>query len=346
MTFVSKPFSAFVAATPDALDYLALRDEVENDPTLTGLLAPEPFNVVAESDTTVALDFTLALTGPQDAALDAVIAAHLGNPLDFGNATTAWIRTVDPTTAETLANGNYRDGDSWLNKTNSRSFLKLKEEPLGTALWHRTNTGGSPNVAQASADLADSLFFAGAHEPNQVLVTSSVGALLRPLSSLKSRVIFSKDFEIIANNSDWDIDSEAPSVDDPLNDSIKVRRFDDSTERGVGFFLFVPAGSLILSIDIVNRAQTAPGASSIVKLLWRARAIPDGAAVGSWNTPVALDDIVIPTDNFFRTVNQVNTVAALGLVQDTLYQIEITRTSTGNTLSGNWLLPGIKLESA
>ncbi len=346
MTFVSKPFSAFVAATPNALDYLALRDEVEKDPTLTGLLAPEPFNVVAESDTTVALDFTLALTGPQDAALDAVIAAHLGNPLDFGNATTAWVRTVDPTTANTLANGNYKDGDSWLNTVSSRSFVKLKESPPNTALWHRTNTGGGPGVSQVSADLADSLFFAGAHEPNQVLVTSSLGALLRPLSALKSRVIFAKDFDLIANNSDWDIDKEASLEPDPLNDSIPIREYDDNTEEAVGFFLFVPAGSLILSIDLVNRAQTAPVSSSIVKLLWRARAIPNGLAIGSWNAPVPLDDLVIPTDNFFRTVNQTKTVAALGLVQDTLYQIQISRTSVGNTLSGNWLLAGTRMESA
>lgn len=150
------------------------------------------------------------------------------------------------------------------------------------------------------------------------------------------------------NSADWTINSLAPVVADPTNSSLLVRQFNDTTEQGVGALVTVPVGATNATFRFKGRAQTAPGAARIVQPRVYVRAIPDNAAVGPWGSAVNLTNIDIPTNAFFQYDSQTVAIGTLGMAPGNLYQIEVTRRTTGLTggtnLTGNWLLAELMVE--
>lgn len=147
-------------------------------------------------------------------------------------------------------------------------------------------------------------------------------------------------------NSDWAINALAPVVTDPLNASLKVRQFSNSVEQGVGFMVTIPQGATQVTVKMRGRAQTAPGASSVVQPRLYTRAIPNNAAVSAWSAAIDLPNIAIPTNTNFQYYS---TTFALGggFIGGNTYNIELTRKVsglTGTNLASNFLLVSLELE--
>jgi len=149
------------------------------------------------------------------------------------------------------------------------------------------------------------------------------------------------------NSANWIVNAMAPAAADSLNAALTVRRFDDTTEEGVGFILRIPASATNIIIGMVTRAQTAPGAARTVGVKLYFRQIPDNAAVsttwaGANDGSHVLADIAIPANTNFQYATQTLALTATtpDLVADKLYQVEVTRINptAGTELVGDWNL--------
>lgn len=150
-------------------------------------------------------------------------------------------------------------------------------------------------------------------------------------------------------NSDFAVNALAPVVTDPSFASLNVRQFSNTTEQGVACLVSIPASATTMTVKIRGRAQTAPGAASVVQPRLYYRLLPNNAAVGAWSAAQELNNIPIPTNANFQYSTQVVSLATLGLSAGNLYQFEITRRVTGvvgTNLAANFLMPEITLEFA
>ena len=148
------------------------------------------------------------------------------------------------------------------------------------------------------------------------------------------------------DNADWAVNATALEVADSANAALIVRRFDDTTEEGVGFSIAPPAGTTSLKFTFVARAQTAPGAARTVGLKLYNRGIPDNAAVESWNAGTILADIDIPTNAFFQYDTETITLSTLGMTVGEDTQLQLTRIDpvAGTELTGDWNLRALQVE--
>ena len=133
------------------------------------------------------------------------------------------------------------------------------------------------------------------------------------------------------SNSDFAINALAPVATDPTYTSLNIRSFSNTTETGVACLVSVPTGATSLTVKIKGRAQTAPGAASVVQPRLYYRALPNNAAVSTWSAAQELANISIPTNANFQYSSQTITLATLGLTAGNLYQFEFTRRVTGVT---------------
>jgi hypothetical protein len=142
------------------------------------------------------------------------------------------------------------------------------------------------------------------------------------------------------NSANWAVNALAPASADAANTGLVVRRFDDTTEEGIGFLIELPAGATNITISPRGRAQTAPGGAAAVVLKLYNRDVPDNAAVGSWSAGTSLTAIDIPTNAYFQYDNQTISFATLGITAGRVTQFELTRTGTagGDTLTGDYTL--------
>ena len=168
-----------------------------------------------------------------------------------------------------------------------------------------------------------------------------------------AKVVFGARYSYFANSldtpfgTDFPISALSPVVTDPLYTALSVRSFSNTVEQGVGFTCSIPPGATQVTFKFRGRPTTAPGVSSVVQPRLYSRKIPNGAAVTAWSAAVDLANIVIPTNNFFQYAQQTFTLAALGLVEDSLYQFELTRRFAGvvgTNLANNFLMAEITLE--
>lgn len=145
---------------------------------------------------------------------------------------------------------------------------------------------------------------------------------------------------------DWAVNALAPATADSNNDGLTVRLFDDTTEEGVGFSLFIPSGKTNIKFMFVSRAETAPGATKTVKIRIYERGIPDNAAVDAWSAANAMADISIPINENFQVDTETKTLASLGLTANQLHQFEFTRNAAdaGDDLVGDWALKLLQVE--
>jgi len=147
-------------------------------------------------------------------------------------------------------------------------------------------------------------------------------------------------------NSDWTVNSLAPSSADTLNPALPVRRFDDTTEEGVGAGITIPENTVNIVFGFKSRAQTAPGSAQTVQPTLYNRLVPDNAAVGAWSSALNLTTISIPTNTNFQYDTQTISLATLGWSAGEHRQLELTRRGTqpGDTLSGDWNLLEMTVE--
>lgn len=150
------------------------------------------------------------------------------------------------------------------------------------------------------------------------------------------------------DSSDWSVNANAAIATDSNNAALKVRRFDDTTEEGAGFCMFVPSGIAKMKLHLVSRAETAPGSAAGVGITQHYRKIPSGAAVSSWVQYDLPTDISIPTNEYWQYDEWEIDLASLSTAIDAgnEYQFEITRNTadSGDTLSGDWTLLALGVE--
>lgn len=150
-------------------------------------------------------------------------------------------------------------------------------------------------------------------------------------------------FPVVA---DWAVAASAPQVVDTNNDSLSVRSFDDTAEEGVGFLTYVPAGSTVLTLTIVSRAETAPGAPATVVPRLYVRGISPDVPIGAWSPGLDLTSVDVPANENFQYDSETVTLAALGVSAAQVLQFELTRNpgAVGDTLVGDWDLLLVRVE--
>ena len=230
-----------------------------------------------------------------------------GGSLIINNATTSFSFDSESThirhnlTATTDPGQNddntagYEVGSLWVNVTSDEAFLNV-DAATGAAIW--------PSITDSGGAGFPSYDFPA------VKLTSSLTA-------------------------DWAVNGNAPVVEDSNNSGFSVRLSDDTTEEGFGFEITIPTGATNMQIYTLARAETTPGGAVVAKPLFYEREITDGAAVGSWSSSVALTDIDLAANEFFVEDVTDKTLASWGVDEGQTHQIQITRTSASDTLSGD-----------
>jgi hypothetical protein len=133
---------------------------------------------------------------------------------------------------------------------------------------------------------------------------------------------------------------------DTVNAALNVRRFDDTTQEGVGFGLTIPPSATNMTLYFKSRAQTAPGGTVGVQPVLYFRTVPDNAAVSSWSAGTQLTPLSFPTNTNWQYDSQTLTLSSLSLTAGNFVQFEITRLGTDgdDTLTGDWVLLELTLE--
>lgn len=150
---------------------------------------------------------------------------------------------------------------------------------------------------------------------------------------------------VTPNNADWAVNALAPMSADSNNAGLTVRLFDDTVEEGVGFQTLIPLGVTKMVVEIKSRAETGPAGARTVGLKLYNRKVPNNAAVGSWSSGLALNDLDIPTNEYFQYDLQALTLASLGVTAGEETQFELTRVNPvgGTELVGDWILNCVQL---
>lgn len=147
-------------------------------------------------------------------------------------------------------------------------------------------------------------------------------------------------------NANWAVNALAPLSADTVNAALPVRRFDDTTQEGVGFMLSIPSTAVSIKFNFKHRPQTAPGGSVGVVYTYYVRTINNNAAISAWSAAVDFATQTIPANANFQYATQTITLATLGITAGNLVQFEITRrgTQAGDTLTGDLDLTELQLE--
>jgi hypothetical protein len=126
-----------------------------------------------------------------------------------------------------------------------------------------------------------------------------------------------------------------------VNNAIPVRAFDQTTEEGVGFSLYIPEYAVGMQIRLVGRAKVAPASAKNVVPRLYFRGINDNAAVSAWSVSAYdMNAIVIPTNLYFQYDVQTIALTDLNIAKGRVYQFELTRKTSGVTdnLATDWYL--------
>lgn len=148
------------------------------------------------------------------------------------------------------------------------------------------------------------------------------------------------------DSADWAVNALAPAGADGTNTAEVVRFFDDTTEEGVGFTSFLPAGTSNLEFEFVFWANTAPGATRTFAFKLYARRLQNDTAIGAY-TNFTMSDFSVPNNR--RPQIQSKTVAyssfGTALVAGAVYTFELTRVNpaAGTELVGDLNLRAFRL---
>ena len=142
-------------------------------------------------------------------------------------------------------------------------------------------------------------------------------------------------------SADWAVNVNAGVAVDSNNAAIPVRRFNDTTEEGVGLLIEIPTGVTNIIVALRSRAETGAAANLDVVPKLYVREMPDNAVVESWSAGTDMTTITMGTSNeYWQYDEQTIALTTLGLVAGRIAQIELTRDAAdGNdTLVGDWTL--------
>lgn len=162
--------------------------------------------------------------------------------------------------------------------------------------------------------------------------------------SAKRYVFQAVDFDD-PTNTDWAVNSLAPSTADTNNSALVNRAFDDTTEEGIGFSLHIPVGATDIIFDFKSRAETTPaGAVAVVPKLY-VRELPDNGAVESWSAGTNMTALAFTTNELWQYDSQTIALSTLSLVAGRYAQFELTRVGTNgsDTLVGDWDLLSLEV---
>jgi hypothetical protein len=146
----------------------------------------------------------------------------------------------------------------------------------------------------------------------------------------------------VPDNADWAISAIAPTTTKGgTDDDLKVVQFDASTEQGRGFPLWIPEGATLVLLDYWLAAAAAPTApNDKVQLFWRRKEYASNVAPTAWSTAFALAVQTMPANTRLQRFQETYLLSTLSLATGNLYNIEITRRTSGvtNPMPGNLLM--------
>jgi hypothetical protein len=177
---------------------------------------------------------------------------------------------------------------------------------------------------------------------NGQVLTTSGGVTTWSSSSSTYRYIYNAYDLLSPNNSNWVVNAFASLSSDTVSAALAVRRFDDTTDEGVGFGFTIPTGASNIILYFKSRAQTAPGGTSTATLDLYRKTFADNTAPGSWSSATALTAISLPTNTNFQYDSQTITLSSLSLTAGNYVLFELVR--SGGTLTGDWTLLEIIVE--
>jgi hypothetical protein len=147
----------------------------------------------------------------------------------------------------------------------------------------------------------------------------------------------------VCDNADWPVNGAALIENDPLNAAIKVMRFSNAAEKGIGFSFIVPSGIKKLLVSVWYRADGAPGSGKTIKTRLYSRDIVNGGAVSAWRTN-ALDDVNAANDTNFHKFQLSKKISVLGCTEGYLTQFQFTRRGANDTLGVDMLINRIMIK--
>lgn len=254
--------------------------------------------------------------------------------VDFTLKKTTPILIVGDTTVNQTRSGELRlvEGTNWPG-----GYMKYNASTnvLSVGVHNNDNTtiGDDIDAMQVERATGNVTF------PNNIIVTGTITGTAFPVYDFMADQL---DNPVTSN---WAVNALAPLSADTVNTAIPVRRFDDTTEEGVGFLLFIPANATNVVFNFTHRAQTAPGSTQTVQYSHYRRTINNNSAVSAWSAVANFSTFSIPNNTNFQYGSQTISLATLGLTAGTLVQFEITRRGTqgGDTLTGDLDLAELRI---
>lgn len=149
--------------------------------------------------------------------------------------------------------------------------------------------------------------------------------------------------QFINVGAEWNITELAPAAVDTNNASLIVRRFDDTTESGVGMLVRVPTGMTNMTIRYLTRAETGAATTAAVSI--HRREIPDNGSIGGWSTST-LGLINTTADERWQLDSSTNTLTNWSMTAGEVHQLEFSRATwhTSDLLSGDLTLLMVEVE--
>ena len=184
---------------------------------------------------------------------------------------------------------------------------------------------------------------------NQVLTTNGVGEL--SWANTGGSVIDDiyeewRSDDFLSITSDGAVNVLAPSISDPLYNSINVRAFDSSTPEAVGFLLKLPASKSQIVFRFTYRCATGDTNNAVFQFHYRRvtnTSVP--AAVSAWFTHT-LNTINTLADEFYRTDYQMLLFSTAAIVAGEQYICQISRNTADvdDGMASDLLLSSMVLE--
>ena len=150
-------------------------------------------------------------------------------------------------------------------------------------------------------------------------------------STAVARFSYTADNVQSPTGTDWAVNDFASLGNDTNNSSLRVRRFDNVTEEGIGFVHEIPSGATNVTFRFTTRAETTPGAGQTSIINVYRRNISDDTAVPAWSSAQALTAFSYPANENWQFDEQTFSLATLGLTAGDIAEYEITR--DGGTMS-------------
>jgi hypothetical protein len=301
--------------------------------------------LVATSSTTATWQSPLTLTSTAPADVTKY-------PASVGVSTTAsrsdHKHNVYTSTASSLAVGGYNsEGTATsLARSDHTHALPSFGSSAGTLCQGNDSRLSDDRISSGIRTATTVVDVSSAPAPSSGQVLTATSSTAATWQSPVSNQIFYKELnaaDFDDPGTEWDVTTPAALAADSVNAGLLVRRFDDTTQEGVGWSAFVPSGMGTLRITFISRAQVAPASIRTVGLSLRYRIVPDNGSVGSWfSSP--LSDIDIPSSSYFQKDSQI--IVSTPLTDSTFCQFELVRQTptSGTSLTGDWNLLMVVME--